>query len=467
MFNTLSRRFLLLSMLFVLLAEVLIFVPSVSNMRVEYLQGRLERAQIASLALLAADTEMIDPVLESELLSTAGVLNIVLRRNSRRELVLTNNQTHVIDESFDLRMSRPIEEMVDSMRVLFIQQDRVIRVIGRPVNAGGTEIEVTLVEGPLRQAMIAYSLSVLWVSLIISLITAALLFFAVRYLMVGPIKRLVSHMQRFQTAPDKPDSLIAPASNLYEIREAEQALQTMEGQVQGALRQKERLAALGGAVARISHDLRNMLATTQLFADHLESSNDPAVARIAPKMTRALSRAVTLCTHTLTYGRAQESPAECENIRLDTLTDEVLEEVALEIDERRVTMHSDINEGCMIHADRDKMFRVLSNLTRNAAQAIEGSGKTGEVRVAAEAVEVEGRMESRITVSDTGPGLPQELQNAVFEAFGKSGRKGGTGLGLAIAAELVSMHGGQMRIASSGPEGTVFEIRLPKNPDCC
>ena len=88
MFNTLSGRFLILTIVFVMLAEVLIFVPSIARFRLDYLNTRIERAQIASLALLADD--MLAPELEAELLQNAGVYNVVLLRNETRRVFWKN-----------------------------------------------------------------------------------------------------------------------------------------------------------------------------------------------------------------------------------------------------------------------------------------------------------------------------------------------------------------------------------------
>ena len=88
MFNSLSGRFFILTVVFVMLAEVLIFVPSVARFRQDYLNARLERAQIASLALEAE--HMISTELEAELLATAEVYNVVLRRDDVRQLMLSS-----------------------------------------------------------------------------------------------------------------------------------------------------------------------------------------------------------------------------------------------------------------------------------------------------------------------------------------------------------------------------------------
>ncbi|NHX28330.1 sensor histidine kinase, partial [Escherichia coli] len=156
-------------------------------------------------------------------------------------------------------------------------QDRVIRVIGEPVQRAGLLIEVTMSTAPLRMAMIDYGLRILALSAVISVITAFLLFLAVRRILVVPIRNVVQAMQAYADAPEDARRIITPSSRVVELREAEAALQTMETQLTGALKQKERLAQLGGAVAKISHDLRNILTTAQLFADRMEGSEDPAV----------------------------------------------------------------------------------------------------------------------------------------------------------------------------------------------
>ena len=93
---------------------------------------------------------------------------------------------------------------------------------------------------------------------------------------------------------------------------------SMQTQLTQALRQKERLAQLGRAVAKISHDLRNILTTAQLFADRLEGSADPAVARSAPKLVNSISRAVNLCESTLAFGKAEEAPPRLTRFALRT-----------------------------------------------------------------------------------------------------------------------------------------------------
>ena len=324
-FNTLSGRFLGLTVLFVVIAEVLIFVPSVARFRADYLQNRLELAQLAALALLATPDEEVAPDLGKELLATADVLNVVLRRDDVRELMLESPMPPMVDETFDLRDADQMTLMRDALRVLVSDHDRIIRVIGQTTHGARSEIEVTLHEWPLREAMIAHGRRILYISLALSLATATLLFLAVQRLIVRPIGRVVDHMTAYRDDPEDASRIIAPESGAREIRHAETALQDLELRLTAALRQKERLAGLGGAVAKISHDLRNMLTTAQLLADRIEASPDPGVRRIAPKLVSSLARAIKLCERTLTYGKAEELPPEPVVFALGPLVAEVLE----------------------------------------------------------------------------------------------------------------------------------------------
>ncbi len=457
--NSLSGRFLLLTTLFVMLAEVLIFVPSIARFREDYLLLRLERAQIASLALLA-NHGMVSDSLEKELLANAGVLNVVLRRDAVRQLVLSSPIPQPVAATYDLRHADPLTLIRDAVAQLLDAKNRVIRVIGNPVNDAGLLIEVTTETAPLRKAMIDYGLRILALSAIISIMTALLLFIAVRRLLVIPIKRVVTHMTAYAEAPEDARRVIEPTASVSELREAEVALQSLQKQLTGALRQKERLAQLGGAVAKVSHDLRNILTTAQLFADRMEDSRDPAVMRAAPKLMGSINRAVNLCESTLAFGKAEEPPPALTRFSLRTMVDDVIESerIAGGGDDGRVAFLADVPAGVMIRADSEQLHRVLTNLVRNARQAIEQTGEEGTIELAG------GESESEwwLSIEDTGPGLPPKARDHLFTPFQGGARKGGFGLGLAIAAELIRGHGGRLELVRSDSEGTKFMIHLPR-----
>lgn len=466
--RTLSGRFLMLTVIFVLLADVLIFVPSLARYRADFLLERLRQAQIAALTQLASDSG-VSPELEAELLANAGVYNVVLRRDDIRQLVLSSPVPEPVHADYDLRLSGPWELIRDALSTLFDGDSRVVRVIGSPVQEGGQLIEITMPQEPLRKAMLLYAWRLLLFSALISAVMAVLLFLAAQRLIVHPIRRVVLHMKAYAGAPEDARTVIEPSARVEELREAEEMLATMQRQLTGALKQRERLAQLGGAVAKISHDLRNILTTAQLFADRIEGSADPVVARSAPKLVGSISRAVSLCEATLTFGKAEEAPPQLTRFPLARLVDEVTEGEGLTSSETTspeaapaalVVALTDIAPNLTLRADREQLYRVISNLIRNARQAIEATGQAGTIEISA------GDSDSEwwIRVGDTGPGLPAKAREHLFAAFQGGVRKGGTGLGLAISSELVRGHGGRIELLHSDSEGTEFMIHLPKVP---
>jgi len=453
--NTLSGRFLILTVIFVMIAEILIFVPSVARYREDFLLNRLERAQIASLALLADD--MIDAELEAELLLNAGVFNVVLRRDELRQLVLSSPMPGEVAATFDLRDATALTLIRDAMARLVDPEPETIRVIGNPFRDGGLLIEITLDTTELRAAIIDYGVRILILSAVISIVTAGLLFLAVRVLLVKPIKGVVGHMQSYAKAPEDARRVIKPSASVTELREAEEALQSLQTQLTQALKQKERLAQLGGAVARVSHDLRNILTSAQLFTDRIEMSEDPTVKRMAPKLVNSIARAVSLCESTLAFGRAEEPAPQLTLFNLAELVSDVLDSERLAIGEFDLSLSEDVPGNLMVRADPEQMFRVIANLVRNARQAIIGTGQPGEISVSAGASDDAWC----INVTDTGPGLPPKAKEHLFQPFQGGARKGGSGLGLAISEELVRGHGGCLDLLKSDEEGTAFRIRLP------
>lgn len=456
MFNSLSGRLLILTTIFVMIAEIMIFVPSVARFREDYMLNRLERAQIASLALLADD--MIDVELEAELLRNAEVFNVVLRRDEVRQLVLTSPMPQVITRTVDLRDNSPLALIRGAMLRMVTPENEIIRVIGAPVREAGLLIEVTMETGPMRAAMLDYGLRILILSAVISVFTALLLFMAMRVFLVKPIKGVVRHMQRYAAAPEDARRIIVPSAGVTELREAEEALKSLQTELTSALRQKERLAQLGSAVSKISHDLRNIMTTAQLFTDRIEMSEDPVVARMAPKLVSSITRAVHLCESTLAFGRAEEPGPTLTLVRLENIVDELFESEQLSVGDYDLTLQSKVPAQLEVRADPEQMYRVLGNLIRNARQAIIASGKPGEIVITAS----ETPTEWTITLLDTGPGLPPKAQEHLFAPFQGSVRKGGSGLGLAISAELVRGHGGTIELSRTDAAGTEFTINLPK-----
>jgi signal transduction histidine kinase len=372
--------------------------------------------------------------------------------------VLSSPIPQPVEATYDLRDPSPLALIRDALVRLVDPSPKVIRVIGNPTQDAGLLIEVTMETLPLRAAMIDYGIRILLLSAVISVFTATLLFLAVRMLLVKPIRGVVDAMKRYAEAPEDARRVIEPTASVRELREAETALLSLQTDLTTALRQKERLAQLGGAVAKVSHDLRNILTSAQLFADRMEGSADPGVKRLAPKLVGSISRAVNLCEATLTFGKAEEPPPQLARVQLARIVAEVIEGERLAAGEADISFAEDVPGGLTIRADQEQIYRILSNLIRNARQAIEASGRAGEIRVQGSETDTEWT----IAVEDTGPGLPPKAREYLFRPFQGGTRKEGTGLGLAIAAELVRGHGGRLELLYTGPGGTGFAVRLPK-----
>jgi signal transduction histidine kinase len=272
--------------------------------------------------------------------------------------------------------------------------------------------------------------------------------------------RIARNMLRFSQNPEDASRIIVPSPRRDEIGTAERELAHMQGELTQTLQQKSRLAALGLAVSKINHDLRNMLANAQLISDRLSSLSDPAVQRFAPKLIASLDRAINLANSTLKFGRAEEAPPRRELMALRPLVEEVGDGLGLPR-EGAIDWMVDVDTLLRVDADRDQLFRVLSNLTRNAMQAIEQQENAGgHIRVAA----LRDGVRVTIEISDDGPGVPEKARAHLFQAFQGSARKGGTGLGLAVAQELINAHGGVIRLRDTS-KGATFELEIPDRAD--
>src|SRR5499426_697761 len=440
----LSGKLLVLTTLFVMLAEVLIYVPSIANFRLNWLNDRLAAAHTAALVLDAAPSGMVPKSLANEILTSIGARAVVMKMGNQRRLLAASDMPSTIAQDIDMRNWSWWTAIIDAFDMLLTcKPDDVMRVVG-PAPVGGDFLEVILNEAPLCKAMWTFSVVALMLYLAISCITAMLVFFALHYLLVRPMWRITGNMVAFRADPENPSRIIAESGRQDEIGTAEQELGAMQRELASMLHQQSRLAALGLAVSKINHDLRNLLASAQLFSDQLSTSPDPKVQRFAPKLMRALERAIAFCQSTLSYGGAQEAPPERKTIEVEPLIEEVHEALGLGLD-IPIRWIVAAERGLTVEADHDQLFRVLVNLARNAMQALETRGARDPAR---DQIRITGRREGSVAVievSDTGPGVPEKAQAHLFQAFQGSARSGGTGLGLAIAAELVRAHGGEIR----------------------
>lgn len=456
----LGSRVLLLVGAFVMLAEVAIYVPSIANFRNTWLRDRLAAAHTAALVFEAAPKGMIADDLANEILESVGAKTIAIKTGDTRRLLAASDAPPDVDESYDLRNASPWQAIAAAFRAMTAPQGRVLSVVGG-APMGGEYIEITIDEGPLKRAMNAYSVNILLLSLIISALVAGLAMLAIHLMVLRPVRRLTSSLLDFGADPEDAGRIIQPSGARHEIGRAEEALRRMQLALSREFQQKKHLAALGLAVAKINHDLRNMLASAQLVSDRLTTLPDPLARRLAPKLVATLDRAISFCTATLAYGRAVEPAPSLRVIQLDLVAQDVSETVSPEAGQVAIRMN--VPKGFMIVADADQLFRVLLNLARNAAEALASAGAPGgePPRIEISARQAEGAV--IVEVSDNGPGVAEALRPNLFAAFHGTTRPGGSGLGLAIAADLVRAHGGRIELVAI-ETGALFRITLPDRP---
>lgn len=456
----LAQRVLLLTIVFVMIAEIAVFVPSIANFRNNWLRDRLSAAYTAALAMEAAPDAMVPEEVKRQLLISAGAQMIAIKRGDSRRLLADEDMPPAIAVRYDLRSATPLQSIRAAFDTMLAPGARTISVVGE-APMGAEFIEIAVQERPLQLAMYKYAANILLLSLVISIIVAAFAVAAMYWMVLRPVKRLTDNLLRFGENPEDKSRIITPSGTRDEIGRAEAALVQMQAALARELSQKKHLAALGLAVAKINHDLRNMLSSAQLFSDRLASAPDPLTRSLSGKLVATLDRAIAFCQSTLAYGRAVEPAPKMLPVRLSRIVMEAAAVVSPEGAGRPPVMNA-VPAGLEVHADADQIMRVFINLFRNAAEALEAAG-TQDVNGPHILVDADVRDgAAHVIVSDNGPGVPAHARKSLFEAFQGSTRSGGTGLGLAIAAELVQAHGGAIRLLEDRQGGGAqFSIILP------
>lgn len=447
----LSARLLVLTVAFVMISEVLIYAPSIARFRKDYLEGRIAAAHLATLALEATPDNMVSEELKGELLDHAGAIAIVIAKPGEVRRVLSAEMPPNADAVYDLRATTFVGLLADAFMALGEPDDRVLRIVGPSPKQAGVTVEVLLREAPMRTAMIDFSWRILALSLLISLFTAGAVYASLQWLMVRPMRRLTENIMAFRNAPEDSRNVIAASDRADEIGIVTRELAGMEDAIRAALSQKGRLAALGSAITKINHDLRNILATARLVSDRLADSSDPKVQRLAPTLVGSIDRAVTLCEQTLDYARDELPRPRRERFALMALVEEVGRVVAL-LTKDGGGWGTAVPDGMIVDADRDQLFRVFVNLGRNAVEAGARQVRIGAAMRGSDLI---------VEVVDDGPGIPTKAQERLFQPFAGSARAGGTGLGLVIARELIRAHGGELSLARTDANGTAFRIVMP------
>lgn len=462
-FHGLSGRLLWLTVIFVMFAEVLIFIPSISVMRMTWLRDRLDTAAAAGIVIDGLQPAELPRAVQDDTLLATGTKVLALRKDGTSRLLAAIDVPPQVDQTFDLAHETALGSMRNALDTLIFGGGRVMRVFG-PIGETDMVIELVMTDDALRKAMISFSKLMFGISLLISLVTAFMIYVAINKMMIGPIRRLTHGMQSFSERPEDPERIFRPGTAKGELEVAGQHLASMQTELQRTLKQKKNLADLGLAVSKINHDMRNILASAQLMSDRLVDVEDPMVRSFAPKLLRTIDRAVGYTSEVLAYGQAEEAAPKRRLLRLSDLCQDVRDILALD-PEAGIEFVEQVGEDIEIDADGEQLFRVIHNLCRNAVQALaqaQAPEDGGLKRLSVTAQRV-GSVVS-ITIDDNGPGMPRKARENLFTAFRGSARSGGTGLGLAIARELILAHGGTIALVEKPGPGTQFRIEIPDRP---
>jgi signal transduction histidine kinase len=453
--RSLSTKLLVATVAFVLAAEIFVFLPWISEFRLNWMRTRIGIAQVVTMALTEANE--VPRAVQDDILARTGADVIALRTGAMRKLIAQRDPPREISETVDIALSDGPAAFTDSLRVLFASGPRAVRLIGEPA-PDGSFIDMVVDEQMLRDAMWRFARRVAFASLIVSVVTGALIYFSLRLLFLRPLQHLVGAMASFREQPENPDRVLRPSRRGDEIGNAERHLAAMQAEITELLKERARLADLGTAVSKINHDLRNILGSAQLFTDRLATIPDKTAQRFGPKLISTLDRALGYSQAVLDYGKVREAPPQRRLVALARLVGDVADIMGLTT-HPRIQFVAAIDDDLEIDADPDQLFRVLMNLLRNAQLAVETDPDPAVVRRISVSARRQGDSVA-VRVSDTGPGVPARAREKLFRPFEGGMRPGGTGLGLAICAELVRAHGGTIALLDDGP-GACFEVVLP------
>lgn len=452
--NSLSARLLALTIFFVMVVEIFVFPTSIARFMNNYMEDRVELAYLSYLSINAAFEDEKQMVAAEHILNQLDVYQIQIYDNDVLMNKIRRFDPPLPRQTFDLRNSSFIGLAYSAFQTLISTENQILRVIGVPRRDHRTTLSVDFEEAPLRAEMLAHLQEVLAVSILISVTTAMLIFITIQVVMVNPIRDLTQSMTRFRQGPDNAENVIVPTGRSDEVGIAEHELSQMQEQIRAALRQKERLAAIGAAVTKINHDLRGMLSTAQLVSDRLSRMDDPEVQAAAPAIINSINKAVDLCSQTLKYAREGIPTLSRSHFFFVELIHQLVEQVR-GLTQGKLEIQADIPVDITLHADKEQLYRVFINLCKNAFEA-------GASQIAI-TVTRHGNTLS-IWVSDNGPGLPAVMLEKLFKPFAGSTRKGGSGLGLSICKEILNAHGGDMTLAENSNQGATFklDINAPK-----
>ena len=455
--SRLSEKVLALAILFVLLAETVIFIPSVANFRQDWLRERADQAGLVALALEGVPGFEGSEALSKAFMERSGVEMVAAGADGRSELLIGMPPDMDVIETIDLREAQRVPPIWRALRTLAVEMDGAIRVIDASPVAAQDRVEFVVPQPVLRDAMWDYFRNIIALSLIIAIITGLLIYLALSRMIVEPVRLLAAQLVRFRDDPGTQYNFGPRSRRSDEIGDLQREFRDMKAQVRASFRQRDRLATLGLAVAKINHDLRNILNAAQLVSDRIAMDPDERVRKMGQRLERVIDRGIRICTESLEYSREKTGKIDRDPIRIAGM----LGEIAADTLEGFAGLQfvNRVPTGLTVLGDPDATYRLFHNLFRNAGQAMDAMSADAPRSITVRADVTGGT--AHIYLADTGPGLPDVTKDNLFTPFASASGAGSTGLGLSISKELATAQGGNLDLVRSDESGTEFRVSLP------
>lgn len=443
-----------------MLAELVIFIPSAALERQDWLAERAESAGLLTLALTGVPDYDGSEILAKQFMEDTDVVMLLAKRDGMTELILGMPPATDDFEIVNIENVSHRSLFRDAFKAFFDNGEGYLRVQAKSPVEGQDKLEFIVPKEKLTSAMRNYFERIFYLSLLISLIVGFLIYLALSFMIVRPVRNLAMGLAEFREDPEiRRNSL--PSKRKDEIGMLEREFYKMKQGVRKSLKQQDRLATLGLAVAKINHDLRNVLTSAQLVSDRMAMDKEERVANMGQRLVRTVDRGIKLCTETLNYTTSQEDPPEFEVLRLSTLLGEVAGDTLESFGSgpRKVKFKNRVKTDVTVSADPDHTYRIFHNLFRNAGQALASVKEDDSLRHLIVDAKKEGDY-IKVSVTDTGPGIPERKQDSLFKAFASASGNGSTGLGLTISKELAQSQDGDLKLDKTGSEGTTFVVSL-------
>jgi len=300
-----------------MLAEMLVFIPSVALERQNWLSDRAVRAGLLAQALTGVPDYEASEVLTEQFMTDTDVLLMAAKRDGMTELVLGAPPTEGLNMvSIDLREVPRFPSLVTPFQDIFSNGQETLMIKVRSPVEGQDALELLIPRDRLRAALIDYLNNIFWLSLLIAIFTGSLIYWSMSALIIRPVKSLAEDMTAFRQDPERQRHVRNRPKRKDEIGQLEREFIDMKQSQRAAFRQRERLASLGLAVAKINHDLRNVLSSALLISDRLSMNPDEKMSSMGERLTRTVERGIGLTEDVLSYSKAETADPQIQDTRI-------------------------------------------------------------------------------------------------------------------------------------------------------